>query len=237
MIANLCLLILSLFPTWQARQPFAERQFDEVVAILEKVKPHKYELNDYYFMMAASHYALNHKKQAASHLQKLFDSFGPLARRHEAIGGIIEEELTRWKENDLGDIRRDMRVSGDRLAGAKVGKITQTKQKEIVDKLDKLIKEKEDLASGAGKPKDQNGQPKIGNADGRGSPAQDSTIIGGTGNGTVDDKKLATIAKAWGTMPEKDRARAIMEITKDLPARYRVIIEDYFKALSSNTKP
>jgi len=34
-------------------------------------------------------------------------------------------------------------------------------------------------------------------------------------------------------MPEKDRAKAIMEITKDLPARYRVIIEDYFKALSS----
>jgi hypothetical protein len=38
-------------------------------------------------------------------------------------------------------------------------------------------------------------------------------------------------------MPDKDRARAIMEITKDLPARYRVIIEDYFKALSSTSKP
>jgi len=34
-------------------------------------------------------------------------------------------------------------------------------------------------------------------------------------------------------MPERDRAKAIMEITKDLPARYRVVIEDYFKALSN----
>ena len=34
-------------------------------------------------------------------------------------------------------------------------------------------------------------------------------------------------------MPEKERAKAIMEITKDLPARYRVVIEDYFKALSN----
>ena len=57
------------------------------------------------------------------------------------------------------------------------------------------------------------------------------------GSGVVDDKKLATIAKAWGTMPEKDRAKAIMEITKDLPARYRVVIEDYFKSLSSASKP
>jgi hypothetical protein len=63
--------------------------------------------------------------------------------------------------------------------------------------------------------------------------------MGGAGNGTVDDKKLATLAKSWGTMPEKERAKAIMEITKDLPARYRVVIEDYFKALSnsSGSKP
>jgi hypothetical protein len=57
--------------------------------------------------------------------------------------------------------------------------------------------------------------------------------LGGAGSGVVDDKKLATIAKSWGTMPEKERAKAIMEITKDLPARYKVIIEDYFKALSN----
>ena len=33
-------------------------------------------------------------------------------------------------------------------------------------------------------------------------------------------------------MPDKDRAKAIMEITKDLPPKYRVVIEEYFKALS-----
>ena len=49
----------------------------------------------------------------------------------------------------------------------------------------------------------------------------------------MDEKKLKTIAANWGTMPEKERAKAIMEITKDLPARYRVVIEDYFKALSN----
>jgi hypothetical protein len=69
------------------------------------------------------------------------------------------------------------------------------------------------------------------------APAPDSGILGGAGSGTVDEKKLKTLAEKWGTMPEKDRAKAIMEITKDLPARYRVIIEDYFKALSNSSKP
>ena len=59
--------------------------------------------------------------------------------------------------------------------------------------------------------------------------------MGGSGSGTVDDKKLQTLAKSWGTMPERERAKAIMELTKDLPARYRVVIEDYFKALSNST--
>ena len=68
------------------------------------------------------------------------------------------------------------------------------------------------------------------------NPAPDSAILGGAGNGTVDEKKLKTLAEKWGTMPDKDRAKAIMDITKDLPARYRVVIEDYFKALSNANK-
>jgi len=68
------------------------------------------------------------------------------------------------------------------------------------------------------------------------SPAPDSGILGGAGNGTVDDKKLKTLADKWGTMLDKERAKAIMDITKDLPARYRVVIEDFFKSLSNTSK-
>jgi hypothetical protein len=51
----------------------------------------------------------------------------------------------------------------------------------------------------------------------------------------VTEQQLKTLAEKWGTMPEKERAKAIMEITKDLPARYRVVIEDYFKSLSNSS--
>lgn len=57
---------------------------------------------------------------------------------------------------------------------------------------------------------------------------------GQPGKGVVDEKKLREYADKWGTMPERERAKAITEITKDLPARYRVVIEDYFKSLSGS---
>ena len=36
-------------------------------------------------------------------------------------------------------------------------------------------------------------------------------------------------------MPEHERARAIQELTRDLPPRYRLVIEDYFKSLNKAT--
>ena len=66
------------------------------------------------------------------------------------------------------------------------------------------------------------------------SPMQDT--MGGTANGTgnIDAKKAKEIAEVWGKLPEKERAKAMMEITKDLPPRYREVIENYFKTLATS---
>lgn len=41
----------------------------------------------------------------------------------------------------------------------------------------------------------------------------------------------------WGKLPEKERAKAMMELTKDMPPRYREIIEKYFKKLAEGNQP
>ena len=46
-------------------------------------------------------------------------------------------------------------------------------------------------------------------------------------------KKLQQTAKEWGKLPERERAKAMVELTKDLPPRYREVIETYFKKLAS----
>lgn len=63
---------------------------------------------------------------------------------------------------------------------------------------------------------------------------QDS--YGGTmpGAGVVDQKRLTDYAKNWGKLPEKERAKAMAELTRDMPPRYREVIENYFKKVAQS---
>lgn len=56
--------------------------------------------------------------------------------------------------------------------------------------------------------------------------------MGGSGKGTVDEKRLRKLAEEWGKLPAAERAKAVQEITRDLPPKYRPIIEEYFKSLN-----
>jgi hypothetical protein len=64
------------------------------------------------------------------------------------------------------------------------------------------------------------------------APAPDSAILGGAGNGTVDDNRVRILAEQWGSMPAAERIRKLRELTRDMPDRYRATIDEYFAALS-----
>jgi predicted DNA-binding protein (UPF0251 family) len=53
---------------------------------------------------------------------------------------------------------------------------------------------------------------------------QDSQIARNSGPGVVDPKKLQHLAQNWGKLPEKERAKAMVELTRDMPAKYREAI-------------
>lgn len=61
---------------------------------------------------------------------------------------------------------------------------------------------------------------------------QDSNIAGGGGQGTIDEKKLRNYEKVWGTLPEAERKKVVTEMTRDLPPKYKPMIEDYFRSLN-----
>jgi len=65
---------------------------------------------------------------------------------------------------------------------------------------------------------------------------KDSNIATNGGPGNVLEQKLKNYQQNWGKMPESDRAKAIQELTRDLPPRYRSVIEDYFKSLNKATQ-
>ena len=45
---------------------------------------------------------------------------------------------------------------------------------------------------------------------------------------------MQNYAQQWGKLPEKERAKAMAELTRDMPPRYREVIEKYFKELSKS---
>ncbi len=60
----------------------------------------------------------------------------------------------------------------------------------------------------------------------------DSILPSANAPGNVDQKKLAGLAKEWGKLPEKERTKAMLELTRDMPARHREVIENYIKKIS-----
>ena len=164
----------------------------------------------YLFHRAVAEHALIKKDDALRSIVKLIDDVSDAPDRYKMLATIMFLDMGNWKkdEKDLSNIRRLMDNSERRLDQARGGKITQDIQKKIVFRLDELIKEKENQCKGGqcnggccpnGGQGDQIGKGTIRPS----SPAPDSAILGGAGNGTVDDKKLKTLAEKWGNMPDR----------------------------------
>ena len=64
------------------------------------------------------------------------------------------------------------------------------------------------------------------------TPLDEPRLGGLGGSGKTLDQKLRTLGDTWGTLPAADRARAVSEITRDLPPKYRPMIEEYFRAMN-----
>ena len=60
---------------------------------------------------------------------------------------------------------------------------------------------------------------------------KDSQVGGLKGPGNVDSKRFRAQAN-WGTLPEKEQAKAKNLINRNFPAHYRQAVEEYFKKLA-----
>jgi hypothetical protein len=151
-------------------------------------------------------------------------------------------DMQGWRDKDLGAVARKMDNIERRLELARGGPQTQKMQKEVVARLDEIIKELENKAKGSSQANAgscPNGGPgqQAGNGNNQpNQPMKDSQVANNSGPGNVDPKRLKNLAENWGKLPEKEKVAAMAELTKDMPARYRQVIENYFKDLAK-TKP
>lgn len=214
--------------------------YDDALIILSKQKAPDAE---HLFWRATCYYKLRKIKEATADCEALADSFNDVPIRYVNLSLLMIDEMKAWAhdEDKLGDISRRMGEVTSRLKNMKAGPETQAKQKKLVKELDDLIADAEAKANAAkGLDKDGNPlplKPKDGQQNNSDNtqptdPATDSVPLGGSGPGQIDRKRLKETAAVWGKLSEKERAKAIQNLSKDLPARYREIIEKYFKAIN-----
>jgi hypothetical protein len=192
------------------------------------------------FHKAVAEHAMMKKQLADETIVRLLDDVPAAPERYKMVAALMHFDMASWQEKDLGAIGRKMDNIQRRLDLSRGGRATQKLQKEVVARLDEIIKELENQAksgncpNGGNCPSGGQGQ-KPGNPNGirSSSPAADSKIPSGAGPGTVDPKKLQERAAVWGKLPPKERVKAMLDDAKEIKdPRYRKVIEDYARELA-----
>jgi hypothetical protein len=194
----------------------------------------------YFFHRAVTEHALLMREQADDSIDRLLLDVVDAPARYRMVGVLMHYDMANWRDKDLDWIARKMGVIRDRLDLTRGGPKTRALQREVLVKLDEKIKELENKKSG-------NGSCNGGNCPGGGggtpngnrpsNPATESALPSAPpGRGEIDMKKFKEYAEVWGKLPAKDREKAMAELTRGMPAKYRDAIESYFKQLEKSGK-
>lgn len=224
------------------------RVFEESLEAFKAVKPEQVvDPASYFFHRAVAEHALMYKTEADTSIVRLLDDVADVPERYRMVAALMHFDMLTWKDKDLGWVSRKMENIQRRLDLTRGGKKTQKMQKEVLVRLDEMIKELENQQKGDGSGSGQGGQKcppggqpqqgPPGNNIQSSSPQQDSLGGNGAGKGEIDLKKLKEIAEVWGKLPEKEQARRMLELTRGMPARYRDAIETYLKQISARSTP
>jgi hypothetical protein len=104
----------------------------------------------YLFHRAVCEHALLLKKEAGTTVVTLLRQAVDAPERYKTVGALMLLDMQAWKDKDLGAVARKMGNIERRLELARGGPHTQKLQKEVVMRLDELIKELENKAKKGG---------------------------------------------------------------------------------------
>jgi len=218
--------------------------YEEALQTFNMFKPEQVvDPASFLFHKAVAEHALLKKTEANTSIARLLDDVPNAPERYKLVAALMHFDMVTWKEKDLGAIGRLMDIVQRRLDLARGGKETQKIQKEVVARLDELIKELEnqdkdgDCDCTGGKPGSKPGSAskpgnKPGNTNQPSAPQTDSVGGQNGGPGQVDTKRIEKLAEQWGKLPARERESNMRELTRDMPARYAEVIREYFRKLS-----
>lgn len=202
------------------------------------LRDHTLHAADVRFLIGYCQLHTLHYDDAIKTLETFGKDYPNASERLQATAKQIVQELRRRKANGMSDVADLMAYAGRRLGHGTSNEPVTSKQAKAVALLDELIKtaEEKECKSGSCKKcggkgcKACGGAPK-GNKQ-PSSPANQSKLPGG--GSKTGDLRAATArpGEAWGQMPESERDRILQAVKKNFPARYRELVEQYYKQLA-----
>jgi len=127
------------------------RVYEEALDALKAVKvENTVDPASYFFHKAVSEYSQLQKDEASRSIVRLLDDVDDAPERYRMVAALMYFDMQSWKENDLGWIARKMSNIERRLELARGGAKTQKEQKEVVARLDEIIKELENQKKNSG---------------------------------------------------------------------------------------
>ena len=118
--------------------------YEEALDTLKTAKPeHVVDPGAYLFHKAVAEHALMLKKESADTIARLLDDVPDAPERYKMVAALMHFDMLTWREKDLGWIGRKMDNIQRRLDISRGGPTTQKMQKEVLARLDELIKKLE----------------------------------------------------------------------------------------------
>ena len=208
---------------WLAQHQFYDEALDrlEKVALDEVLDPAAL----LYYRGLMEHQLLK-KDRCLATVNQLLENVDSIPRRYAVVGQLMIADIEPMKADSLDEIARLMNDVGRRTGLNRSGKRVRDQEKEVIEKLDKLI---EDLEKKQQQQKQQQAASR--SSQGPTKPLKTSQIAGGGASGEVKKKRLDEGGQ-WGDLPPAERAAALAEMSKEMPPHYRAVIEEYFRRLA-----
>lgn len=208
---------------WLAQHAFYDEAFEQLDGLTHNDVVDPASL---LFYQSVVHHRLLNKDACLVSLNLLIENEQTIPRRYLSVAKLMESDIKPFEKDSLDEVSRLMDDIQRRLNFGRAGTRVRNEEEDVIAKLDKMIEELEKQR--------QQAQQSSGSANGTlqpSKPADDSRAMGGKGPGNVDQKRLKN-ESTWGNLPPKERQEALQQISKDLPAHFRDVIEEYFRKLA-----
>jgi hypothetical protein len=249
-----------------ARLLTQRRVFEQALDVLNTTKASAVaDPGSFLFHKAVCLHGLLQKDDAKNIIDQMLVDVVDIPERYKTVAVLILLDMETWKSKDLGAVARLMDNSARMLDLDRPGPKTQKVQKEIIHRLDELIKELEnkqkqddqdsDPKPGEGKPGEGGGACPGGKPGGSGSgeqpggqqpgnkggknptaPLQNPAGANNGGEGKVDPVKLKKAVEQWGILPPAERQQLLQQLTEGLSPADQAIIEAYFRNIAKIKK-